>query len=549
MTADSDRRPRPITELAAEMGIASEYVVPYGDGKAKIRLGALDRERPAGKLILVTAITPTPAGEGKTTTSIGLSQGMAALGEKAVVALREPSLGPTFGRKGGATGGGRASLVPADDINLHFNGDFHAISSAHNLLAALLDNHLHQGNRLGIDPRRVLWPRVIDLNDRALRQTVIGLGSAINGIPRETGFDITPASEVMAALCLASGAEDLRQRLSRLLVALTWEREPVTGGDLQAVGSMLVLLRDALMPNLVQTVEGVPVLMHGGPFANIAHGCNSVLATRTALAYSDWTITEAGFGSDLGAEKFFHIKCRSSGLDPAAVVMVATVRALKHHGGVAPAALTEPDPAAVERGLPNLRKHVDNIRRLGKPVIVAVNRFADDTDDEVETVLAACRGAGIPCAAGDHFARGGEGARELAEAVLAAVPEQPSPFTPVYQPEQPIKEKLERIAREMYGASGVGYTREADKDLEFVEKLGLGETPLCVAKTPASLSDDPRLAGLPQNFEVTCRNFIAAPGAGFVVALLGSVLRMPGLPAGPQAEKIDLVDGEIVNLR
>ena len=549
MTIESEVEMRPITEVAQSLGLADEHLVPYGDGKAKIRLDALDGDRPRGKLILVTAITPTPAGEGKTTTSIGLAQGMSAIGENVAVALREPSLGPTFGRKGGATGGGRASLTPADDINLHFNGDFHAISSAHNLLAAMIDNHLHQGNRLGIDPRRVLWPRVIDLNDRALRRAVIGLGGPINGVPRETSFDITPASEVMASMCLAENAEDLRARLSRLLVALTWDQQPVTADQLGAVGSMLVLLRDAMMPNLVQAIGGVPALMHGGPFANIAHGCNSVLATKMALAYSDWTVTEAGFGSDLGAEKFFHIKCRNAGLDPVAVVMVATIRALKHHGGVAAGDLTTPDPAAVERGLPNLFKHVDNIRRLGKQVIVAVNRFADDSDEEVETVLAACREHDIPCASSDHFARGGEGARELAETVVAAVPDNPQPFSPVYELDQPVKEKLERIAREMYGASSVAYTREADKDLAFIERLGLANTPLCVAKTPASLSDDPRLSGLPQGFEVTCRNFIAAPGAGFVVALLGSVLRMPGLPAKPAAERIDLVDGKIQELR
>jgi formate--tetrahydrofolate ligase len=543
------RGPRPIEDVAAGLGIAPEHLVPYGEGKAKVRLQALDGDRPRGRLVLVTAITPTPAGEGKTTTSIGLAQGLALLGKRVCVALREPSLGPTFGRKGGATGGGRASLVPAEDVNLHFTGDFHAVSSAHNLLAALLDNHLHFGNGLGIDPRKVLWPRVIDLNDRALRHAVIGLGGPIHGVPRETGFDITPASEVMAALCLAADAEDLRRRLSRLLVALTLGGEPVTAADLGAVGSMLALLKDALRPNLVQTTEGVPALVHGGPFANIAHGCNSVLATRTGLAYADWTITEAGFATELGAEKFFHIKCRTAGIDAACAVVVATVRALKHHGGTAPGDLEKPDPAAVEAGLPNLWKHVDNVHRLGKPAIVAVNRFAADTDDEVTAVVRACAARDVPAAVSDHFARGGEGAVELAERVVDHAIHPARRFTPVYRNEQPVKEKLVHIAREMYGASGVAYTREAEKDLAFVERLGMGATPLCVAKTPASLSDDPTRPGLPHGFEVTCRRFIPAPGAGFVIALLGDVLRMPGLPKEPQAAHIDLIDGVVVNLR
>ncbi len=545
----SVRGPRPIAEVAAQLGLAPDHVVPYGEGKAKVRLQALAGDRPRGRLVLVTAITPTPAGEGKTTTSIGLAQGLALLGERVCLALREPSLGPTFGRKGGATGGGRSILVPAEDINLHFTGDFHAVTTAHNLLAALLDNHLHYGNALGIDPRKVLWPRVIDLNDRSLRKAVIGLGGPIHGVPRETGFDITPASEVMAALCLAENAEDLRARLSRLLVALTAAGEPVTAADLGAVGSMLVLLKDALRPNLVQSLEGVPAFVHGGPFANIAHGCNSVLATKTALAYADWTITEAGFASELGAEKFFDIKCRSAGLDAACVVVVATIRALKHHGGAAPGDLDKPDPAAVEAGLPNLWKHVDNVRRLGKPAVVAINRFGTDTDDEVRAVIDACAARGVAAAASDHFARGGEGATALAEAVQGAAVHPPQPFTPVYRNEQPVKEKLVHIARELYGASGVAYTAEAEKDLAFVERLGMSGTPLCVAKTPASLSDDPSRPGLPHGFEVTCRRFIPAPGAGFVVALLGDVLRMPGLPKVPQAAEIDLVDGQVVNLR
>ena len=542
-------RIRPISEVARDLGLAPEHLVPYGDDKAKVRLDArLASPRPPGRLVLVSAITPTAAGEGKTTVSIGLAQGLAAIGERVCLALREPSLGPTFGAKGGATGGGRSVLHPAAEINLHFTGDFHAVSTAHNLLAALLDNSIHHGNPLDIDPRRVLWRRVLDLNDRALRHVVIGLGGVLEGVPRETGFDITPASEVMAALCLAADEEDLRARLSRLLVALTGEKAPVTAADLKAVGAMMALLRDALLPNLVQTGEGVPALVHGGPFANIAHGCNSVIATRMALAHADWVVTEAGFGFDLGAEKFFDIKCRTAGLDTAAVVLVATVRALKRHGGVAKGDLAVPDPAAVERGLPNLRKHVENIRAFGEPPLVAVNRFASDSDEEVAVVRACCDALGVPCAEATVFQDGGAGGRELAAEVVAHAERRSRPFTPLYDLALPPKEKIATIAARMYGARAVEYTAAAERDLREIERLGYAALPVCMAKTPNSLSDDPQVVGSPEAFEITVRNVILAAGAGFLVPLLGEIIRMPGLPTTPQAEAIDLVDGKVVGL-
>jgi len=551
-TTPTHQPPFPIAEVAERLGIDRRNLVPYGDDKAKVRLAARDAARdsgrPAGRLILVSALTPTGAGEGKTTTSIGLAQGLAKLGKSACLALREPSLGPTFGMKGGATGGGKSVVVPAEDINLHFTGDFHAITSAHNLLAALLDNHIHQGNALGIDPRRVLWRRVLDLNDRALRQMVIGLGGALEGVPRETGFDITAASEVMASLCLAEDAEDLRARLSRLLIAMTYDQRPVTAGELSAVGSMMVILKDALLPNLVQTVEGVPAFIHGGPFANIAHGCNSVIATKTALAHADWVVTEAGFAFDLGGEKFFDIKCASAGLDPAAVVLVATIRALKRHGGAGKDALATPDPAAVERGLPNLEKHIENVLAFGKTPVVAINRFHTDSAEEIGAVKSACERLGVPCALADHFACGGEGGRELAQAVLDQVDKDAGqPFRPLYDWSEPIKAKMEKVAR-FYGASHVTYTSKAERDLKLIQKLGHEGLPLCVAKTPLSLSDDPNRAGRPDGFEVTVRSLILAAGAGYVVPLLGDIIRMPGLPAAPQALKIDLVDGRVEGL-
>jgi len=516
---------------------------------AKVRAEARAAGREPGKLVLVSAITPTPAGEGKTTTSIGLAQGMSKIGESVCLALREPSLGPVFGVKGGGTGGGKAMLEPSQDINLHFTGDFHAITSAHNLLAALLDNHVHHGNPLDIDHRRVLWPRVLDVNDRALRNINIGLGGPMHGVPREAGFDITAASEVMAALCLAEDEADMRERLSRLLVAMTHKRAPITAADLGAVGSMMVLLENALLPNLVQTCEGVPAFVHGGPFANIAHGCNSVIATKMAMSHADWTITEAGFGFDLGAEKFYDIKCRSAGLDTAAVVLVATIRALKVHGGVKLKNVDEPDPGAVERGLVNLRRHIESIRTFGEPPIVALNSFPNDTSEEVAVVRKACDGEGVPFAVSDVFASGGEGAVELARLLIEHAEKTAVPFTPLYDWKEPIKDKLTKIATRMYGADEVAYTRGAEHDLRLISRLGLDELPLCVAKTSASLSDDPKLTGRPENFFVSARGFVPAPGAGFVVALLGDIMRMPGLPKRPHALDIDLVDGEIRGVR
>ena len=540
---------RPIVDVAASLGIPHNLLTLYGDDKAKVSLAARDSGRPPGKLILVSAITPTDAGEGKTTISIGLAQGLARIGKKACLALREPSLGPTFGMKGGATGGGLARIVPEADINLHFTGDFHAVSAAHNLLAALLDNHMQHGDALGIDPRRVLWRRVIDMNDRSLRHIVIGLGGALEGVPRETGFDITPASEVMAALCLAEDAEDLRARLSRIVVALTREKNPVTAADLKAVGSMMALLRDALMPNLVQTLEGVPALVHGGPFANIAHGCNSILATKLALARADYAVTEAGFGLDLGAEKFFDIKCVSAGLDTAAVVLVATVRALKLHGGAAKDALSAPDPAAAERGLANLEKHVESIRTFGEGPVVALNRFTSDTEEEIAVVRRECDRLNVPFAVADVFRKGGEGGLELAEAVVGAAARDPGRFRPLYERGDPPKVKLSKIAHAMYGATDVAWSREGESDLATAKRFGYELLPLCVAKTQKSLSDDPKLLGRPEDFGITVRGVLLAAGAGYLVPLLGDILRMPGLPAVPAAERIDLVDGRVVGLR
>ena len=537
---------RPLHEVAADLDLGPSQLIPYGHDKAKVRLDALEPRRPPGRLVLVSAVTPTDAGEGKTTTAIGLAQGFAVRGARVCLALREPSLGPTFGQKGGATGGGRARVVPESDINLHFTGDFHAIGAAHNLLAAMLDNHIHHGNVLGIDPRRVTWRRVIDMNDRALRHVVIGLGGVLEGVPRETGFDITPASEVMAALCLAEGYDDLRARLSRVIVALTVERTPVTAGDLKAVGAMMVLLKDAMLPNLVQTCEGVPALVHGGPFANIAHGCNSVVATKLAMGRADWVITEAGFGFDLGAEKFFDIKCVSAGLDTAAVVLVATVRALKMHGGVAKTALTAPDPGAVEQGLGNLAKHVENIRLFGEPPVVALNRFASDHDEELAVVRRWCEEAGVPCAMSDVFARGGEGGVELADCVAAHAERRARPFTPLYEWSEPITVKMDKVARGMYGAAEVSWTKDAQRARTQIEQLGFGGLPLCIAKTQRSLSDDPAVVGRPEDFEITVRDVLLAAGAGYVIPLLGDIMRMPGLPTVPQAERMDLLDGEVV---
>jgi formate--tetrahydrofolate ligase len=546
-------RPRPITEVAASIGLAPNDIILYGEEKAKVRLEAILRlreERAAGRLVLVSAVTPTPAGEGKTTMTIGLGQGLAKLGKSAAIALREPSLGPCLGMKGGATGGGRCQVIPMEDINLHFTGDFHAVSTAHNLLAALLDNHIHRGDRLEIDPRRIRWRRVIDMNDRALRNIIIGLGGVMQGVPRESGFDITPASEIMAILCLAEDYGHLKERLDRILVAFTYEDEPITAQRLSATGAMAALLRDALLPNLVQTMEGVPAFVHGGPFANIAHGCNSVLATRAALHSADWVVTEAGFGFDLGAEKFFDIKCRSAGLDTAAVVLVATCRALRMHGGVKSRDLAQPNPEAVEKGLPNLDKHVENIGKFGEPPIVCLNRFTQDADEEIEVIRRHCTDVlGVPFAVCDAWSRGGEGAKELAQSVIAHAEKCSKPFRPLYDWAWPVKEKILTIAREMYGAEEIEYTKEAERDLRAINALGYDELPVCIAKTQKSLSDDPSLVGRPQDFTVTVREIIISAGAGYLVPLTGEILRMPGLPSSPQAERIDLVDGEITGLQ
>ena len=540
--------PRPILDVAGDLDIAPDNLLLYGNDKAKVKLRARDNGRKPGKLVLVSAITPTSAGEGKTTTSIGLAQGLAKIGQQVSLALREPSLGPIFGMKGGATGGGKAIVVPAESINMHFTGDFHAITSANNLLASMVDNHIYHGKTPYIDPRQVLWRRVIDLNDRALRHTVIGLGGRLQGVPRETGFDITAASEVMATLCLAEDADDLRTRLERILIGFAYDGEPVTAGVLNAVGAMTVLLKDALLPNLVQTIEGVPAFIHGGPFANIAHGCNSVIATKMALAHSDWVITEAGFGFDLGAEKFFDIKCVSAGLDTAAVVLVATVRALKRHGGVKKKDLGKPDPEAVERGLGNLHKHIENIRTFGELPVVALNKFATDTDEEIAVVRAACESVQAPFAVSDHFGQGGAGATDLAETLVATAERESSPFHPIYDWNEPIADKLRKIAGQIYGAATVTYTKQAKTALKHIRKMGYNKLPLCVAKTPTSLTDDPVRAGRPEDFEITVRDFIVSAGAGFVVPLLGEIMRMPGLPVEPQATKMDLVDGEIKGL-
>jgi formate--tetrahydrofolate ligase len=544
--------PRPISEIADQLGISHERLIPYGRDKAKVELSVLSeaRKRPRpSKLVLVSAITPTPAGEGKTTTTIGLGQALSKLGESVCLALREPSLGPCMGVKGGATGGGYSQLMPADSINLHFTGDFHAITAAHNLLAAVLDNHIHFTSGVQINPRRVLWRRVIDMNERALRNIIIGLGGVMQGVPRETGFDITAASEIMAMLCLADGYDDLRRRIDRTLVAFTFEGKPVTAGDLKATGAVLALLKDALMPNLVQTLEGTPCFVHGGPFANIAHGCNSVLATRMAMHFSDWAVTEAGFGFDLGAEKFFDIKCAGAGLDTAAVVLVATIRALKMHGGVSKDNLSKPDARAVEAGLPNLEKHIENIRCFGEAPVIALNRFGGDSDEEMAVVRRCCEKLGIPFAITDHHARGGEGALDLARKLIEHAEATPVPFKPLYDWGSPVVDKIRTICQRIYGANDVELTAAAKRDLEDVERLGYAGLPICMAKTQNSLSDNPSLRGRPTNFDVTVRNIQINAGAGFLVALTGEIMRMPGLPKHPASENIDVVDGRIVGLR
>lgn len=539
----------PITEVAAKLGIGEEDIELYGRYKAKLSMDLIKRvqDKPDGKLILVTAITPTPAGEGKSTTTVGLAQGLAKIGQKVIVALREPSLGPCMGIKGGAAGGGYSQVVPMEDINLHFTGDFHAITSAHMLLAAMLDNHIQQGNALNIDPRRIVWKRVVDMNDRELRNIVVGLGGKAHGVPRQDGFDITVASEVMAILCLATGLHDLKERLSKIIVAYDYSGNPITAGMLKAQGAMAALLKDAVKPNLVQTLENVPAIIHGGPFANIAHGCNSVMATKTALKLADYTITEAGFGADLGAEKFFDIKCRYAGLKPDAVVLVATVRALKMHGGVPKTELATPDVEAVKRGIVNLEKHIENIKQYGLPLVVAINAFAQDTPEELEAIRSHCAAHGVNVALSEVFAKGGEGGIELAKEVVALATSGKVDFKLLYGDELSLKEKIETIAKKIYGAVGVNYTKEANNALKDFEKMGYGHLPVCMAKTQYSFSDDPALLGRPEGFEITIKNCRIAAGAGFVVVLTGDIMTMPGLPKVPAAEKIDVSDDGVIS--
>ena len=540
----------PITEVAAGLGVCADELEPYGRYKAKFSEEVFSRltDAPDGKLILVTAINPTPAGEGKTTTTVGLGEAMPRIGKKAVIALREPSLGPVFGVKGGAAGGGYSQVVPMEDINLHFTGDMHAITAANNLLCALIDNHIQQGNALGIDPRRILFKRCLDMNDRALRHTVIGLGGKANGTPREDGFQITVASEVMAILCLAADLGDLKRRLGEILVAYTYAGEPVYCRDLSAEGAMTALLKDAIKPNLVQTLENTPALMHGGPFANIAHGCNSVRATKLALKLADYCITEAGFGSDLGAEKFMDIKCRMAGLTPSAVVLVATIRALKYNGGVPKAELSAENTAALEKGLPNLEKHIENMKKFGVPVVVAINRFATDTDAEIAVLAGKMEALGVPFSLCEHFAKGGEGAIDLAEKVVAAC-EEPSHFHPLYELDQPIEAKIETIAREIYGADGVEYTAAAKKAIKDITALGKGDLPICMAKTQYSLSDNQKLLGRPTGFVIHVGEVRLSAGAGFIVVQTGDIMTMPGLPKVPAANNIDIDEsGRITGL-
>ena len=531
----------PITEVAKEAGIDDKYLEQYGKYKAKLDYNMLrETDAPDGKLILVTAITPTPAGEGKTTTTVGLADGMRKLGKKVMVALREPSLGPVFGVKGGAAGGGYAQVVPMEDINLHFTGDFHAIGAANNLLAAMLDNHIYQGNKLNIDPRRITWRRCVDMNDRQLRFVVDGLGGRVNGVPREDGYDITVASEIMAVLCLAADIPDLKKRLGRIIVGYTYDEKPVTADDLHAAGAMTALLKDALKPNLVQTLEHTPAIVHGGPFANIAHGCNSIIATKMALKLGDYTITEAGFGADLGAEKFLDIKCRMAGLKPDAVVMVATVRALKLHGGVPKTELGTENIEALKKGLPNLLQHVENITNVYKlPCVVAINRFPTDTEAELKVVEDECKKLGVNVALSEVWGKGGDGGIELAKEVVRLC-EQPNDFTFSYEDDLSIEEKIEAIVKKIYHGDGVVLTPNAKKQAETLTALGFGKCPVCMAKTQYSFSDNPALLGAPRGFTVTVRNLKISAGAGFIVALTGDIMTMPGLPKVPAAEKIDV---------
>ena len=541
---------QPITEIAKAAGVDDKYMEQYGRYKAKVDYALLkDSDRKDGKLILVTAITPTPAGEGKTTTTIGLADGLKKIGKNVVVALREPSLGPVFGVKGGAAGGGYAQVVPMEDINLHFTGDFHAIGAANNLLAAMLDNHIYQGNQLNIDPRRITWKRCVDMNDRQLRFVTDGLGGRVNGVPREDGYDITVASEIMAVFCLASSITDLKARLSRIVVGYTYDEQPVTAGDLGAVGAMAALLKDALKPNLVQTLEGTPAFVHGGPFANIAHGCNSVIATKMAMKLGDYAVTEAGFGADLGAEKFLDIKCRMAGLNPDAVVMVATVRALKMHGGMAKTELGSENLTALEAGIPNLLRHVSNIKDVYKlPCVVAVNRFPTDTDAEIDLVIEKCKALGVNVVLSTVWAEGGKGGMALAEEVVRLC-EQPNDFSFSYELEGTIEEKIEAIVRRVYRGDAVNFTPVAKKEIAKLASLGFDKMPVCMAKTQYSFSDDMTKLGAPEGFTVTVRNVKVSAGAGFIVALTGDIMTMPGLPKAPAALKIDVdEDGKISGL-
>jgi formate--tetrahydrofolate ligase len=540
---------RPIAEVAAEVGLGPDEILPYGRYKAKISAEAIAKRRPKGRLVLVTGINPTPAGEGKSTVTVGVSQALRRLGKTVVVCIREPSLGPVFGVKGGAAGGGYAQVVPMDEINLHFTGDFHAITSAHNLLSAMLDNHLHQGNALGIDPRRITWPRTLDMNDRALRAMVISLGGINAGPVREERFVIVPGSEIMAILALATDLQDLEARLGRIIVGLTRDRKPVTAAELKASGAMTLLLKDAILPNLVQTLEGGPALVHCGPFGNIAHGCNSIAATRLGLSLGDIVLTEAGFGADLGAEKFFDIKARFGKLQPEAAIVVATVRALKMNGGVKKDALGKEDVPALKRGLVNLEAHVKNVAKFGVPVVVALNRFTSDSDEELKTVLDGATGWGARAALSEVWAKGGEGGVAVANEVLALLDEKKAAFKPLYETAKPIKEKIETIAREIYGAAGVDYGAAAEKSIAQCEAMGLGDTPVCIAKTQYSFSDDPTKLGRPTGFRLTIRDVYPSAGAGFVVALAGDIMTMPGLPKVPAAESIRVLpDGTIEGL-
>jgi formate--tetrahydrofolate ligase len=540
---------RPIGDVAAELGLGPDEFLPYGRHKAKITAEAISKRKPSGRLVLVTGISPTPAGEGKSTVTVGVAQAMRRLGKKVVVCIREPSLGPVFGVKGGAAGGGYAQVVPMDEINLHFTGDFHAITSAHNLLSAMLDNHLHQGNALGLDLRRITWPRTIDMNDRALRSIIVGMGGLNGGPTREDRFVIVPGSEIMAILCLATDLQDLERRLASIIVGLTRDRKPVRAGDLKASGAMTLLLKDAILPNLVQTLEGGPALVHGGPFGNIAHGCNSLAATKLGLSLGEIVLTEAGFGADLGAEKFFDIKCRFGGLKPEAAVVVATVRALKMHGGVKKENLGNPDVAALVRGLVNLEAHVKNVQKFGVPVVVALNRFLSDTEEEQKAVLEAARSWNARAALSDVWARGGEGGEDVAKEILQTLAEGKANFKPIYDASLPIKQKIQTIAMQVYGAEGVTFSATADKSIQQCEDMGLGQTPVCMAKTQYSFSDDPTKLGRPTGFKINVRDVYASAGAGFVVALAGEIMTMPGLSKTPSAEAIRVhEDGRIEGL-